>query len=587
MKGRQVRRWAVVLLLAAAAVVAAAVILLLNRRDTSLFQEKAALLRESVLADWVELEVGLHPAGRAGQVVFLSVCDTTRRADVYTGTGTTLAEAWDAAAAQADKALQKSGLAPTWLKADVVYLSETVSMDTLAEELTGTRQGFFRYGAAFDQEFRTALLEAELNGTGLYDYENGTVDQDALNAYLKQTGRRTLPAPPDGCILFQCIGWLCDEDNQVHALSASGPNYGRRQMELHGDYAKSLAHSAAGFLADQVREDGSFLYGMDPRFDRELDDYNMVRHAGAVWSLLCAYRLAPEESLAEKIDKSIVYLLDAVVYDAQGCAYLYEAKQDEIKLGGCALAVAALTEYMDVFQSKTHQEVCTALGKGILALMDQDSGTFYHVLNGNFTRKEEFRTIYYDGEAAFALCRLYGLTEDPLWLAAAESAVGHFIAADYAQYKDCWVAYTMNEMTKYLPDRPEYYTFALENARNCLEDITRQDTAYHTYLELLLNTFELYDRMVQNGGAAEGFDLRPFLSAIYTRADRQLNEYFYPEYAMYMQNPQRIVDTFMVRQDGFRVRIDDVQHNISGCYLYCVNYEKLVQYGMLVCAGLI
>ena len=93
--------------------------------------------------------------------------------------------------------------------------------------------------------------------------------------------------------------------------------------------------------------------------------------------------------------------------------------------------------------------------------------------------------------------------------------------------------------------------------------------------------------MVQNGGAAEGFDLRPFLSAIYARADRQLNEYFYPEYAMYMQNPQRIVDTFMVRQDGFRVRIDDVQHNISGCYLYCVNYEKLVQYGMLVCAGLI
>ena len=63
----------------------------------------------------------------------------------------------------------------------------------------------------------------------------------------------------------------------------------------------------------------------------------------------------------------------------------------------------------------------------------------------------------------------------------------------------------------------------------------------------MLNTFELYDRMVQNGGAAEGFDLRPFLSAICTRADRQLNEYFYPEYAMYMQNPQRIVDTFMVR----------------------------------------
>ena len=50
-------------------------------------------------------------------------------------------------------------------------------------------------------------------------------------------------------------------------------------------------------------------------------------------------------------------------------------------------------------------------------------------------------------------------------------------------------------------------------------------------------TFELYDRMVQSGGSADGFDRWPFLSAIYTRADRQLNGYFYPEYAMYMENP--------------------------------------------------
>ena len=75
--------------------------------------------------------------------------------------------------------------------------------------------------------------------------------------------------------------------------------------------------------------------------------------------------------------------------------------------------------------------------------------------------------------------------------------------------------------------------------------------------------------------------------SLYTRADRQLNGYFFPEYAMYMKNPQRILDTFMVRHDGYRVRIDDVQHNIGGYYLYCVNYDKLVQYGMLAVAGVL
>ena len=99
--------------------------------------------------------------------------------------------------------------------------------------------------------------------------------------------------------------------------------------------------------------------------------------------------------------------------------------------------------------------------------------------------------------------------------------------------------------------------------------------------------FELYDRIIRSGESVEAFDLERFLSTIYARADSQLDGCFFPEFAMYMRNPQRILDTFMVREDGFRVRIDDVQHNIGGYYLYCVNYDKLVQYGMLACAGVV
>ena len=97
--------------------------------------------------------------------------------------------------------------------------------------------------------------------------------------------------------------------------------------------------------------------------------------------------------------------------------------------------------------------------------------------------------------------------------------------------------------------------------------------------------FELYDRMIANGGSSAGFDLPAFLEAIRTRTDRQLNGYFFPEYAMYMANPERILGTFMVRQDGFRVRIDDVQHNLGGYYLYQKNYEKLMALGLYDAAG--
>ena len=565
---------------------AAVLLFVLDAFENAAFQQKIKLLQQYALADRMEMETGDAPAGSAGHVVFISVCDGTERASVYTGTGGNLSDAWNDAVKRAKKGLRDRNLKPVWVKADVLTASELVSMDELAKAVRAARHEFFRYGAAFDPAFRTALLEAELNGAKIYEYDDGGISLESLNTYLKKANRNTLDELPEEITLFECAGWFCDEENEVYQLADGGLEYGRRQIELiDGDFARELILNASEFLEEQVQEDGSFVYGIYPRFDNDIDNYNIVRHASTIWSLVCRYRLVPDESLAEKIGQTIDYMLESVVYDDQGRAYLYEEKSDEIKLGGCGVAVVALTEYMDAFQNDRYQDICVALGNGILTMMNQSDGTYYHVLNGDFSRKEEFRTVYYDGEATFALCRLYSLTKDPVWLETAQTAVDHFIEADYTQYKDHWIAYSMNEITKYVTDRPEYFVFALKNAQNNLEEIRDRDTTYHTYLELLMSTFEVYDRFVQNGGLADDFDVGSFLNTIYTRVDRQLNGYFFPEYAMYMRNPQRILDTFMVRHDGYRVRIDDVQHNIGGYYLYCVNYDKLVQYGMLVCAG--
>ena len=549
--------------------------------NVSAFEKKLALLETEALTDWMDVELGIDPAGTAGYAVFFSACDGTRRADVYHGTGDTIKAAWNEAAKQTERAVSKQDMALRWLKVDLVYLSERVSAAELSKALKSSRQEFFRYGLAFDYDYQTALLEAELNGAKIYDYENNGIDLDYLNRYLEKAGRDTLAQLPDTYTLFQCFGWLCDEDDIVYALNSSGLDYGRRAETVDAERAKELILNASDFLERQVNEDGSFVYGIYPRFDNDIENYNIVRHASTVWSLLCRYRLAPDAGLAEKIDKTFDYLLTQLVYDSRGRAYLYEEKADEIKLGGCGMAVVAMTEYMDVFENKKFQEECEALGEGILYMMDRESGKFYHVLNGDFSPKEEMRTVYYDGEATFALSRLYSLTGDQKWLDAAQRAVEHFIDADYTQYKDHWVAYSMNEITKHIPDNLRYYIFAMENAQVNLETIRDRDTTYHTYLELLMATFEVYDRMTENGISMPSFNMDAFLDTIATRVNRQLNGYFYPEYAMYMANPQRILNTFMVRHDGYRVRIDDVQHNIGGYYLYYKNYDKLVEYGLL------
>ena len=63
-----------------------------------------------------------------------------------------------------------------------------------------------------------------------------------------------------------------------------------------------------------------------------------------------------------------------------------------------------------------------------------------------------------------------------------------------------------------------------------------------------------------------------FVEVIKYRAWHMLDGYFYPEYAMYMEKPDKIFGAFFIRHDNFRTRIDDEQHFIDGY----VKYFKLI-----------
>ncbi len=552
--------------------------------STEKYREKIDAVRETMITDVLQSELGENPAGTAGHVVFISVCDTKKRAKVFSGSGTSLEEAWTNADMAAEDFLKVNDVDAQWVKADIVYVSEEIQMTELEQAVQASRSEFFRYGVVLDENYKNAFLEAELNGAKIFEYDAGGIDLNYLNLYLRNAGKEEIEVLPEKCIVFQCIGSICDENGDIYELYNNGLEYGRRKItKVDAEYTEALIKSAVDFLTAQLKEDGSFVYGMYPRFDNEIENYNIVRHAAAIWSMVCRYRMTGEENLVASIESAIGYMLENVIYQNDETAYLYEEKDDEIKLGGCGLALISMTEYMDASGKTDYTEVCKKLGNGILTMLDQTNGSFYHVLNGDFTKKEAFRTVYYDGEAAFGLCQLYGLTGEQKWLDAATSAVENFIRSDYWQYKDHWVAYSMNAITKYIDD-PRYYDFALENAQRNLEMIHDRDTTYHTYLELLMATFEVYDRMIENGIQTEylqQFDLTYFLETIDVRANRMLNGYFYPEYAMYMENPQRVLGTFMVRHDGYRIRIDDVQHNVGAFYLYQKNYDQMLAYGMV------
>lgn len=539
-----------------------------------------------------------------GFIVFLSFSDGSARADVVHANGADIGEAFADAQQKAWKLMQKKHQRFRWLKADVVTEYAPADAKTLAYMIKepGWNE-FFRFGLSFDRSFRTALLEEELNGAKILDYASGSISLADLNRYLKKAGRPALPKLPEFFLLFQTTGFFYDADSATNAASASGCaiplipdglSRGRREIRnFDAAVARSFVTAAASFLEKQVQPDGSFRYGYYPRFDRVIPGYNCMRHASTIWSLLCQYRMTKKASVLSLAARSIDYLLShALVYRDPDTAYLSEPLKDEIKLGGGGVLILAITEYLDLCSRdafpeqealrRRYTEIACALGNGILSLLNPETGEFSHVLNMDFSLKERYRTVYYDGEAAYALCRLYRLTKEEKWLFYAGKAVDHFLAADYTRYRDHWVAYAMNEITRYV-HRDDYDTFALRNARVNLNFLYKRETTYHTFLELLMVTFETYERILaENPGLPylKEFDLPYFLRTIRVRADRMLNGFFFPEYAMYMRCPDKILGSFMVRHDGFRVRIDDVQHNIGGFYLYYKNYSRLLALGM-------
>ena len=575
-----------------------------------------------------------------GFLVFLSFSDGSARADVVHGSGADIAEAFADAQQKAWTIIQKKRQRFRWLKADVVTEYAPTDAKTLAYMIKepGWNE-FFRFGLTFDRSFRTALLEEELNGAKILDYASGSISLADLNRYLKKAGRPALPKLPEFFLLFQTAGFFYDADSAANAAATTdadsaanvaasgyaiplipdGLSRGRREVRnFDAAAARSFVTAAASFLEKQVQQDGSFRYGYYPRFDRVIPGYNCMRHASTIWSLLCQYRITQKASVLSLAARSIDYLLShALVYRDPDTAYLSEPLKDEIKLGGGGVLILAITEYLDLCSEeprptilrsgeplaeapsveivhskdafpeqealrRRYTEIACALGNGILSLLNPETGEFSHVLNMDFSLKERYRTVYYDGEAAYALCRLYRLTKEEKWLFYAEKAVDHFLAADYTRYRDHWVAYAMNEITRYI-HRDDYDTFALRNARVNLDFLCKRETTYHTFLELLMVTFETYERILAENPDLpylKEFDLPYFLRTIRVRADRMLNGFFFPEYAMYMRCPDKILGSFMVRHDGFRVRIDDVQHNIGGFYLYYKNYSRLLALGM-------
>lgn len=532
----------------------------------------------------------------------LSATDGTTRAkavsfQMHTPTAQTVASHLDDLSKEFDHPLK-------WVRLERVVSAKQCTWRELQKELKKYKRNYFRSGIAFPSRRNPTdtpwllATETELNAyAALYagaDYPLAQVNEKNLTAYLKaRFGSKTMPASLDDEMLvyvFKTAGVFFDADrNEIYPLSTEPRTQGRRALPpLNAQNLPPIIEKITHYLGHQVKENGLYEYGHFPCFGRTIGTYNTLRHASSTYALIEGYEFCRDEgmeadlaALETQIELALAYLCDELIeHYPNDLAYVLEIN-DEIKLGANAVAILALVKYMQVFPDALrvgeYYDLAEKLAKGIVK-MQQPDGSFVHILDGNtLDVVAKNRVIYYDGEAAFALMRLYGITRDERWLDCVTRAFDYFIAADHHKAHDHWLSYCSNELVQHKPER-KYFEFAVNNVKGYVDFIKNRITTFPTLLELSMAFHKMLlklDERPEFADVLEGFDVAEFYQALHTRANYLMNGVFFPELAMHYKKPSTVLYGCFIRHHAFRVRIDDVEHYLSGL----VAYHQLLKSG--------
>jgi hypothetical protein len=514
-------------------------------------------------------------------VLFFVISNGMGQPHIEIVTGKDFDSEWQRAALSLKKWCRTNWYKPIWLRVEVVDQVEALAWGELKSKLNATKRNYFRYGLSLSKSFRQAFLEHELYANAvLYETESSVACPNAKNLanYSKRRFQRELSWPKDDeQIVYRFkTKAVFAQDEEVYEIESEGKNSGYRKIDnWNVDAVTDIIETSTEYLAKQVKSDGYYHYGWFPCFDRAIPTYNTLRHASSTYALLEGWEVCQQDKQRDAIERALDCLTHSLIKeveleDGSTAAFLVDV-EDEIKLGGNAVSILAYAKYTEITGDQKYIELMEKLAAGILHMQNSESGQFTHVLNyPDLSVKSEMRTIYYDGEAAFGLMRLYGITKEPRWLSAVEKAFEYFIKNEHWRSNDHWLSYCVNELTLYNPD-PRYYQFGLDNVRDHLDFVLTRITTYPTLLELMMAAQRMIERMQNDSTVAHllmSFDVEKFYQALEYRARYLLNGFFYPEVAMFFKNPPRILGGFFIRHHAFRVRIDDVEHYLSGYVAY-------------------
>lgn len=117
-----------------------------------------------------------------------------------------------------------------------------------------------------------------------------------------------------------------------------------------------LIEQNSAFLHEQIQENGKFIYGYFSAYDRDIRNYNTVRHCTSVYALVETFEVQNKPEYWPKIHTAIHYALTNFYKEKDSeTAFMIDGKEGEfeIKLGANAAAILMLTKYQEITQKLT------------------------------------------------------------------------------------------------------------------------------------------------------------------------------------------------------------------------------------------
>lgn len=344
--------------------------------------------------------------------------------------------------------------------------------------------------------------------------------------------------------------------------------------------AEFLAASrmAARYLAGMVERSGEFTYRYDPVRDKDLKGYNILRHAGTLYSMLEYYEAVQDEMVLKSAHRALKYLLGQIQpIERGGVEMACVVEGGQVKLGGNGLGALAIAKYMEVTGDMEPLPVLQRLCEWMVRVQDSSGRFVVHKQEFPDGPVSDFRSSYYPGEAIFGLMRTFEIDGDSRWLEAADAAAKYLITVrdkgrrDSQLPHDHWLLYGLNELYEHTGDPLfENHAFrisgAIMNAQNrnmALQDwdggfgFRPRSTPAATRMEGLGAAYRL---AIAAGMEETGKDI---LESLRSGNGFLLRTQIDPSLAMYLQNPPRSLGGVRKSLTDFEVRIDYVQHSLS------------------------